>query len=48
MFIEDYLVLDSVLFLPEHPLAKAAVFMRPLFMVSLTYICFKQFESEEA
>ena len=48
MFIEDYMVLDSVLFLPEHPLAKAAVVMRPLFMVSLTYICFKQFESEDA
>jgi len=46
MFIEDYMVLDSVLFLAEHPLAQAAVIMRPLFLVGLTYICFKHFESE--
>ena len=46
MFIEDYMVLDSVLFFPEHPLAKAAVIARPLFLVGLTYICFKHFESE--
>lgn len=46
MFIEDYMVLDSVLFFPEHPLAKAAVIARPLFLVALTYICFKHFESE--
>lgn len=46
MFIEDYMVLDSVLFLAEHPLAQAAVIMRPLFLVGLTYICFKHYESE--
>lgn len=46
MFIEDYMVLDSVLFVAEHPLAQAAVIMRPLFLVGLTYICFKHFESE--
>ena len=48
MFIEDYMVLDSVLFVAEHPLAQAAVIMRPLFLVGLTYICFKRFESEAA
>lgn len=46
MFIEDYMALDSVLFLAEHPLAQAAVIMRPLFLVGLTYICFKHYESE--
>jgi hypothetical protein len=45
MFIEDYMVLDSVLFVAEHPLAQAAIIMRPLFLVGLTYICFKHFES---
>ena len=48
MFIEDYMVLDSVLFVAEHPLGQAAVIMRPLFLVGLTYICFKHFESEAA
>ena len=46
MFIEDYMVLDSVLFVAEHPLAQAAVIMRPIFLVGLTYICFKHFETE--
>ena len=46
MFIEHYMVLDSVLFVAEHPLAQAAIIMRPLFLVGLTYICFKHFESE--
>lgn len=46
MFIEDYMVLDSVLFVAAHPLAQVAVIMRPLFLVGLTYICFKHFESE--
>lgn len=46
MFIEDYMVLDSVLFVAEHPLAQAAIITRPLFLVGLTYICFKHFESE--
>lgn len=48
MFIEDYMVLDSVLFVAEHPLGQAAVIMRPLFIVALTYQCFKQFEFEAA
>jgi len=46
MFIEDYMVLDSILFVAEHPLGQAAVIMRPLFIVALTYQCFKQFEFE--
>lgn len=46
MFIEDYMVLDSVLFVAEHPLAQAAIITRPLFLVGLTYICFKHFDSE--
>lgn len=48
MFIEDYMVLDSVLFIAKHPLGQAAVIMRPLFIVALTYQCFKQFEFEAA
>lgn len=31
MFLEDYMVLDSVLFVASHPLAQAVVFMRPAF-----------------
>ena len=46
MFIEDYMVLDSFLFVAEHPLGQAAVIMLPLFIVALTYQCFKQFEFE--
>ena len=46
MFIEDYMVLDTVLFVADHPLAQTVVVMRPLFLVGLTYICFKHFESE--
>lgn len=46
MFIEDYMVLDSVLFVAEHPVAQTAVIMRPLFLIGLTYLCFKHFESE--
>ena len=46
MFIEDYMVLDTVLFVADDPLAQTVVVMRPLFLVGLTYICFKHFESE--
>jgi hypothetical protein len=44
MFLEDYMVLDCVLFIASHPLAQAAVFTRPFFLVALTYIAFKQWE----
>ena len=42
MFLEDYMVLDSVLFIASHPLP--AVFTRPIFLVALTYMAFKQWE----
>ena len=42
MFLEDYLVLDSLLFIASHPLAQAVVFSRPIFLVALTYVAFKQ------
>ncbi len=41
MFLEDYTVLDSVLFQSSHPLAQAVVFTRPVFLVALTYVAFK-------
>ena len=44
MFLEDYMVLDSVLFVAGHPLAQAVVFIRPVFLVALTYVAFKQWE----
>ena len=44
MFLEDYMVLDSVLFVASHPLAQAVVFTRPVFLVALTYVAFKQWE----
>ena len=44
MFLEDYMVLDSVLFIAGHPLAQAVVFTRPIFLVALTYVAFKQRE----
>ena len=44
MFLEDYMVLDSVLFVASHPLAQAVVFMRPAFLVALTYVAFKQWQ----
>ena len=44
MFLEDYMVLDIVLFVASHPLAQAVVFMRPVFLVALTYVAFKQWE----
>ena len=41
MFLEDYMVPDSVLFVASHPLAQAVVFTRPVFLVALTYVAFK-------
>ena len=36
-FIEDFLVIESSLFLPEHPLAGSLYALRPLFMLMLIY-----------
>jgi len=44
MFLEDYTVLDRVLFVASHPLAQALVFARPIFLVALTYVALKQWE----
>ena len=44
MFLKDYMVLDSVLFVASHPLAQAVVFTRPVFLVALTYVAFKEWE----
>ena len=41
MFLEDYMVLDSVLFVASHPLAQTVVFTRSVFLVELTYVAFK-------
>ena len=46
MFLEDYMVLDSVLFIATHPLAQAVVVTRPIFLVALTYVAFKQWEMD--
>ena len=43
-FLEDCMVLDSVLFVASHPLAQAVVFTRPVFLVALTYVAFKEWE----
>ena len=44
MFLEDYTVLNRVLFVASHPLAQALVFTRPIFLVALTYVALKQWE----
>ena len=36
-FIEDFLVIESSFFLPEHPMAGSLYALRPLFMVMLVY-----------
>ena len=36
-FIEDFLVIESSFFLPEHPIAGPLYVLRPLFMVMLIY-----------
>lgn len=48
MFIEDYMVLDRVLFMPKDPLAYGVVTSRPLFLGALTYLAFKQEDREYA
>ena len=48
MFLEDYIVLDGVLFIANHPLAQAVVMTRPIFLVALTYVAFKQREVDLA
>ena len=44
MFLEDYMVLNSVLFIANHPMAQAVIITRPVFLVALTYVAFKQWE----
>jgi len=44
MFLEDYMVLDGVLLIAAHPLAQTVVMARPIFLVALTYVAFKQWE----
>ena len=36
-FIEDFLVIESSFFLPEHPLAGALFSLRPLFLLMVLY-----------
>ena len=36
-FIEDFLVIESSFFLPEHPLAGSLYALRPLFILMLVY-----------
>jgi hypothetical protein len=48
MFFEDYLVLDRVLFVTQHPLATAVQVTRPVFLLAVTYVTFKQWELEAA
>ena len=48
MFLEDYIVLDGVLFIANHPLAQAVLMTRPIFLVALTYVAFKQWEVDLA
>jgi hypothetical protein len=48
MFFEDYLVLDRVLFVTQHPLATAVQVIRPVFLLAVTYVTFKQWELEAA
>ena len=48
MFFEDYLVLDRVLFVTQHPVATAVQVTRPAFLLAVTYVTFKQWELEAA
>jgi hypothetical protein len=48
MFFEDYLVLDRVVFVTQHPLATAVQVTRPAFLLAVTYLTFKQWELEAA
>jgi hypothetical protein len=42
MFLEDYMVLDGVLIVANHPLAQLVILTRPIFLIALTYLAFKQ------
>lgn len=44
MFLEDYMVLDGVLIVASQPLAQLVILTRPIFLVALTYVAFKQWE----
>lgn len=44
MFLEDYMVLDGVLIVANHPLAQLVILTRPIFLIALTYLAFKQWE----
>ncbi len=44
MFLEDYMVLDGVLFIVDHPLAQLVIITRLIFLVALTHVAFKQWE----
>lgn len=44
MFLEDYMVLDGVLIVANHTLAQLVILTRPIFLVALTYVAFKQWE----
>ena len=48
MFLEDYIVLDGVLFIANNPVAQAVIMTRPIFLVALTYVAFKQWEVDLA
>ena len=42
------MVLDGVLFVVDHPLAQLVIITRPIFLVALTYVAFKQWEVDLA
>ena len=46
MFLEDYMVLDGLLFVASHPLAQIVVITRPVFLAALTYLAVKQWEMD--
>ena len=48
MFLEDFMVLDSILFVAEHPLARAVVITRPIFLAALSYVALQQCELDIA
>ena len=48
MILENYMVLNGVLFLIDHPLAQLVIITRPIFLVALTYVAFKQWEEDLA
>lgn len=44
MFLEDYMVLDGALIVASHSLAQLVILTRPIFLIALTYVAFKQWE----